>query len=218
MFNSLYGRISGSDFPQLMLTTGGMEWSLEVSARTFQAAIGADSQRVRLYTYLHHREDILKLYGFHDTAEREAFLQLIGVPGIGPRQALRILSAVSVDALHRLLQEEDVSALVKIPGLGQKTAAKVVLQLRGKLVPASAGGPIGRGGAAAAGGPHAELVRALAEMGFAERDAAAAIRAVGAELAEEGLPDAGSVAPSAHADHEAELFRRAIVRLSGHLS
>ncbi|MEX2442239.1 MAG: Holliday junction branch migration protein RuvA [Alkalispirochaeta sp.] len=203
MFNSLAGRITGHDFPLLYLATGGIEWELEVSAATFQAALGADKTvRQRFLVHLHTREDILKIYGFRTTAERTAFRELLKVAGIGPKQALRILSGTTVAALTELLEQEDVDALTRIPGLGRKTAQKMILQLKGHLALETEGGSSGR---TTPGAPGDDLVAALVDMGFDRSAARDALKRLSTELSgEEG-----------HTPDEQELFRRAIVTLSG---
>lgn len=203
MFNSLSGRITGHDFPLLYLATGGIEWELEVSAATFQAALGADKTvRQRFLVHVHTREDILKLYGFRTAAERTAFRELLKVTGIGPKQALRILSGTTVPALTELLEQEDVDALTRIPGLGRKTAQKMILQLKGHLAldteNDSAGGT-------RSGTPGEELVAALVDMGFDRSTARDTLKRLSTKLSGED---------GAAAD-EQELFRRAIVALSG---
>ncbi|MFO8043180.1 MAG: Holliday junction branch migration protein RuvA [Alkalispirochaeta sp.] len=209
MFNSLAGRITGHDFPLLYLATGGIEWELEVSATTFQAALGADKTvRQRFMIHLHTREDILKLYGFRTIAERTAFRELLKVTGIGPKQALRILSGTTVPALTELLEQEDVDALTRIPGLGRKTAQKMILQLKGHLAldPEQT-----HSGGSASGAPGDELVAALVDMGFDRSAARDALQRISTELAgDEGAGDGAGDAPD-----EQELFRRAIVALSG---
>ncbi|MFW5694299.1 MAG: Holliday junction branch migration protein RuvA [Alkalispirochaeta sp.] len=203
MFNSVAGRITGHDFPLLYVATGGIEWELEVSATTFQAALGADkTARRRFLIHLHTREDILKLYGFDTVAERSAFRELLKVAGIGPKQALRILSGTTVAALTELLEEEDVDALTRIPGLGRKTAQKMILQLKGHLVLEP---EIGSGGGTHPGTPGDDLVAALVDMGFDRSAARNALQRLSTELSGE----------AGDAPDEQELFRRAIVALSG---
>ena len=214
MFNSLTGRLSGHRYPLLHLETGGVEWQVEVSAATFQTALAQERDApLRILVYLQVREDLMKLFGFSSEAERQVFLQLITVSGIGPRQALRILSGTTVRELTTLLEAEDVQALTRIPGLGTKTAQKMILQLKGHLVLDD------RGGAAAGGGtgPMEELLTALVEMGF---DRAAA-RSVLERLREETIGEAGGEGGAASdilrplgEEEEREIFRRAIQELS----
>ena len=202
MFNSLSGRITGHDFPLLYLSAAGVEWELEVSATTFQAALGAEpGRRHRVLVHVHVREDILKLYGFWSAPERRAFRELLKVPGIGPRQALRILSGTTVAALTELLEQEDITALTRIPGLGRKTAQKMILQLKGHLVTDEGAHDAPTAGQA----PEDELLAALVDMGFDRTTA----RETLTRLAKDMGSDDGD------APDEQELFRRAIVALSG---
>lgn len=216
MFNSLSGRISGHDFPLLFLSAAGIEWELEVSATTFQSALAADkTARQRLYVHLYSREDLLKLYGFWSVGERTAFRELLKVSGIGPRQALRILSGTTVTALTELLEQEDVDALTRIPGLGRKTVQKMILQLKGHLVTSDEGATT----AGTAAVPGDELLTALIEMGFDRVRARDTLQQLMRESqgATEGATEGAGAGDGAgeHPFDEQELFRRAIVALSG---
>ncbi|MFW5643939.1 MAG: Holliday junction branch migration protein RuvA [Alkalispirochaeta sp.] len=205
MFNTLTGRISGHRYPLVFLTIHGVEWELEVSAATFQSVIAAPhDQDHRIYTHLHVREDILRLYGFWSEMERTAFLELLSVSGIGPRQALKILSGTTVEELGRFLERDDVDGLTRIPGLGKKTAQRLILQLKGHLVVESGGGTTTEPGA---GNLRTELLEALTEMGFDRRRAETVLSSVAQEL--------GTDPHAPDTVHEQELFRRAIVALSG---
>lgn len=204
MFHSITGSVTGHDFPHVYLSTHGIEWEVEVSAATFQSVIAADRDtQYRLFIYLHSREDILKLYGFSALQERHAFLELISVSGIGPRQALKILSGTTPDELGRSLEEEDVAMLTRIPGLGKKTAQRLILQLKGHLVTETSDAG---GSASKSKSLRGELIEALSEMGFDPRSAGDALDAVAVEL---GV-DQNNLDPS----NEQELFRLAIVQLS----
>jgi len=156
MFHSLIGNLSGHSFPHVFLRTGGVEWQIEVSATTFQECVRSTGE-IRLFTHLYHREDAMKLYGFFTVEERSAFLELLTVAGIGPRQAQKILSNITVPALLQLLEEEDVVGLTRLPGLGTKTAQKIILQLKGRLVSPDTTGTADR---------DDDITRALVEMGF----------------------------------------------------
>jgi Holliday junction DNA helicase RuvA len=128
-------------------------------------------QAVRLFTYLHVREDILALYGFGNEEERAFFLQLLAVNGVGPRGALTILSSAPVEDLVRAIEEGDETYLVRLPGVGKKTAARLIVELRGKL-------PV-RGAAAAvakSGDPSLdEAMLALVSLGLTSRAAKEAV-------------------------------------------
>ena len=195
MFHSISGTITGRGPNTLYVTTGGVEWELEVSGFTLRELAHEDEARV--FTYLYHREDQMRLYGFVSADERRVFLELTRVSGIGPRAAVRILSATAPDRLLQMLETEDVDALVLLPGLGRKTAQKIILTLRGRLVSM----------ADEASGAHAELIEGLAEMGFERGGAAQAVGEI-ASIVRSEHPDL--TAPEV----EQELFRRAIVRLS----
>ncbi len=190
--NSLTGTITETTGHGVRLQTGGVEWDLETTAQTIAACAGADGP-TRLFVFLLHREDVMKLFGFISIAERALFLELMKVSGIGPKQALRILSAAGTERLPLILETGDVDGLASLPGIGKKTAQKILVTLQGKLTlgdePSAAG----------------EIVSALIEMGFdrkaAQTAAADAERAVTAS----DLPaDA----------REAETLRRAIIALS----
>ncbi len=202
MFNSLRGTISGRGPNSLYVTTGGVEWELEVSGFTLRAfATRESADEVRVFTYLYHREDQMRLYGFASADERRVFLELTRVSGIGPRAAIKMLSGTSPNEIIRMLEAEDVDGLVRLPGLGRKTAQKVILTLRGKLV--------AEAGEASAG--HGELVEGLVEMGFDRSRVTAAVAAIVADLAEDSTDGAALTA----AELEKEIFRLAIVRLAG---
>jgi Holliday junction DNA helicase RuvA len=222
VFNSLYGQVSGHQFPLVYFQTGSVEWELEVSAGTFQSVMNAppDTEH-RLYTYLHTRQDILRLYGFWTEQERRVFLELNTVSGIGPRQALKILSGTTAESLVRYLEEEDIPSLTRIPGLGKKTAQRLILQLKGTLVLESDSGTSGTPAPGTAGtSPSNELLEALTEMGFDRKKAAAALKRAETDLAAEAAAEAALAAEASDspqapaAPAEQEIFRRAIVALS----
>ena len=193
MFNSLTGRITATGPNYIRIQTGGIEWHLDASGRSVQRLSGAAGE-VRIPVYLYHREDVMRMYGFADEQERRVFTELLTVSGIGPRQALKILTGVTARELLELLEREDVKGLSALPGLGKKTAEKMVFTLKGKLVGTSDGGAE----------PLSDLVTALSDMGCDERQAAEAVRGV---LSDEDLPSDATA-------RESEVLRRAIVKLS----
>lgn len=202
MFNSLTGIVTGRGPNALYLATGGVEWELEVSGFTQRRLASEQHDEIRIFTYLYHREDQMRLYGFATSEERTIFLELTRVSGIGPRAAIKLLSATSPSELVRALEAEDVDSLVRLPGLGRKTAQKIILTLRGRLV-----------GDEHAVREHSELAEGLVEMGFDAKQVATVITDVALELDGESTGDAGT--PNDPATREQEIFRRAIVRLSG---
>ena len=138
MINAVRGRYVESDGSTVViLTASGLEYSLECSQNTISTILSKtpeERNNLRIYTYLAVREDAMLLYGFADTAERNCFLQLITVNGIGAKGAIKILSSVTVPEFIRMLDTQDVKRLAKIPGVGQKTGQKLILQLRNVLV------------------------------------------------------------------------------------
>ena len=121
MFNSLTGEITFKGEERLCLQTGGVEWDLTVSRRALDR-LPPVGQVTRVFTHLLHREDSMRLYGFSDPAERALFLDLQKVDGIGPRQALKVLSGVDREKFAQALETDDVDALSSLPGIGTKTA------------------------------------------------------------------------------------------------
>jgi Holliday junction DNA helicase RuvA len=194
MINSLSGKASGKSSDALFLLTGGLEWEIAMPASELQEF--ALNVECRVFTWLYHHEDQMRLFGFADERRRSAFLELLTVEGIGPKAALKILGGIRQDDLERALEEGDVARLETVPGLGKKTAQKMILQLKGKLVHAQKLG---------VASPYNDLVEALAAMGYDRRAAAEAISkadaAVGADL------------PAV--DREKLLFKEAIAYLSG---
>lgn len=204
MFNSITGELTGHQFPYLYISTHGVEWQVEVSAHTFRDMLARDAgDEVQVLVHLYVREDILKLYGFSSSAERAAYLQLITVSGIGPKQALKILSGISADQLVALLEAEDVGALTRLPGIGTKSAQKMILQLKGHLVTETTASS---GAASGATGTGSDLLQGLVEMGFDRSRAEKALRTLTAVLVDEGITDPG--------EQERQLFARAIRELS----
>jgi holliday junction DNA helicase RuvA len=196
MFNSLTGAITEKADERLCIQTGGVEWELTVS-RTALERLPAIGEVARVYTHLVHREDSMRLYGFLDMAERALFLDLLKVEGVGPRAALKMLSGVDRERFAKALDGDDVDTLSSVPGVGKKTAQKIILTLKGKLT--QTGERNGRS-------VEDDITTALVGMGFDRRTAkaavASAVQAVaGRDLKGEAL--------------ERELFRRAVAIAGG---
>ncbi|MBP7096283.1 MAG: Holliday junction branch migration protein RuvA [Spirochaetia bacterium] len=196
MLNSVRGEITEKRFDRLRVDTGGVEWEFLVSGRSIDA-FGAVGGTARVFAWLLHTDKDMRLFGFPTEAEREVFLQLIKVDGIGPKAALKILTGIPHAELALALETEDLARLERVPGLGHKTSQKLVLALKGKLVSGAAGA------SPAKAGPHEDIVRALVEMGFERKATAAAVK--------EAAREAGALSGQAL---EQELFRRALVALS----
>jgi Holliday junction DNA helicase RuvA len=193
MLNSLSGKVSYKGKERIFVQSGDIEWDLLVSTKSLDK-LPAEGERVRVFVYLHHREDQLKLYGFATMAERELFLDLLKVEGLGPRLALKVLSGIEVEDLITALDNDDLDQLISIPGLGRKTAQKIILKLKGKLTTLPENGMDLEG----------DIISALAGMGFDRRLAGRAVKACRKELHGE----ASSLTPE---QLERELFKRALV-------
>lgn len=142
--------------------------------------LGAEGEEVRLLTYLHVREDLLQLFGFSDEDERALFRKLIGVSGIGPKVAITILSGIEVKELAQAISMENHQLLTKIPGVGKKTAQRIVLELKEKITSISAAEVEGGTVPAAGFGNHKaeEAVLALIALGYRQADAGTAVKKV----------------------------------------
>ena len=146
----------------------GVAYELDVPMSTFYA-LPATGEAVTLFTHLVVREDAHNLYGFATAEERAAFRQLIRISGIGARTALAVLSGMAVADLAQAVTLQDAGRLVKIPGIGKKTAERLLLELKGKLADAL-GEPTRAGGA--------DVVNALVALGYSEKEALAAVKGV----------------------------------------
>ena len=136
MISFVRGRISGKHAPTVVLDVGGIGYDIETPMSTFLTlpAVGAD---VQLLTHFLVREDAQLLYGFSTDEDRALFRNLLKVSGVGARIALAILSGISVSGFRRCVEYEDVPALVKVPGIGKKTAERLIVEMRDKLGDAS---------------------------------------------------------------------------------
>ena len=173
MFNSLTGEITFKGDERLCVQTAGVEWDLTASRRALDR-LPPVGQVARIYTHLVHREDAMRLYGFSDQAERALFLDLQKVEGVGPRGALKMLSGVDREQFSQALDRDDVDALSAVPGVGRKTAQKIILTLKGKLT------PIGETQPRSA---EDDIATALVGMGFDRKTAKAAVASAQKTLA-----------------------------------
>lgn len=168
MIARLRGTLVDKGLDTVVLDVGGVAYEVSVSLQTLQA-LPPVGQEATLRTYLQVREDALQLYGFADEEERRAFLLCISVSGVGPRLALAVLSGLDPEGLAQAVQRGDVARLTRLPGIGKKTAERLVVELRDRFGP-----PRGRGGAPAGAlstGPGAEVVAALQNLGYRPQEA-----------------------------------------------
>lgn len=167
MIHALIGEIISVEATEVVLRTqSSIEFILTVSHQTssqLSQLTGERKRDVRILTWMHHRDDIMALYGFSDEQERLLFLELIKVSGIGPRQAMKILGGVQVKAFIEALDAQDLVFLSSIPGIGPKTSQKIVLALRDTAVLDS---PTKRATVSGFDHTYRELIVALSDMGY----------------------------------------------------
>ena len=135
MIDQIHGMILKKTPNYAVLEAGGVGLKVLSTINTLEA-MPAKGKKTLLLTYLHVRDDVLDLYGFQTSKERETFLQLIGISGIGPKLALTILSGISPDKLRNRVIEGDVAAMTAVPGVGAKTAKRIIVELKEKFTKA----------------------------------------------------------------------------------
>ncbi len=173
MIASIHGVLEARRAGHVIIRTGGFGIRVFVPTSTL-SRLGDAGSEVTLYTHFHVREDGMALYGFSGEEDRDAFEQLIGISGVGPKIALALLSVMDAQTFYKAVADEDLQRLALAPGVGKKLAAKLVLELKGKLPSLVALG----GGAAAlspSGKIQAEVLEALMGLGFSAAEAQAAL-------------------------------------------
>ena len=180
MIGRLTGRLAAKLPPQVLLDVAGVAYEVDVPMSTFYN-LPATGESVTLHTHLVVREDAHMLYGFATLEERAAFRQLIRISGVGARTALAVLSGLSVADLAHAVTMQETGRLTRVPGIGKKTAERLLLELKGKLAEAIPGG----GATAAPGSNTADILNALVSLGYSEKEALNAVK---------GLPPGLSVA------------------------
>ncbi|HKT71703.1 MAG TPA: Holliday junction branch migration protein RuvA [Steroidobacteraceae bacterium] len=177
MIGSVRGKIASKTPPQLTVDVGGLGYELEAPMSTYFILPGL-GEEVHLLTHLVVREDAHILYAFATEAERRLFRSLIKVSGVGPKIALALLSGISVDAFAQCVQNEDVAALTRVPGIGRKTAERLVVEMRDRL--AAAEGAVGPTIDAPPASPETEAFGALVALGYRPAEATRLLKSVGA--------------------------------------
>ena len=171
MIGKLTGTLAERNPPQVVVDCQGVGYEVDVPMSTFYN-LPPTGERVSLLTHFVVREDAQILYGFGTAEERTAFRQLIKISGVGPRMALGVLSGLSVTELSQVVTRQDAGRLVKIPGVGKKTAERLLLELKGKLG-ADIGAP-----AHATSDAHDDILQALVALGYSDKEAAASLKAL----------------------------------------
>jgi len=171
MIGRLAGTLLEKNPPQILVEAGGVGYEIEVPMSTFYN-LPASGERVTLLTHLIVREDAHLLYGFGTEAERRAFRQLLKISGVGARTALAVLSGLSVAELIEAVAMQESGRLVKIPGIGRKTAERLLLELKGKL-----GADVVSGVAVNRPKPVAsDVINALLALGYSDKEAQFAVK------------------------------------------
>lgn len=170
MIGRLSGRLLAKQPPLVLIDVGGVAYEVDVPMSTFYD-LPAVGESAMLHTHLVVREDAHILFGFGTEDERAAFRLLIRISGIGARTALSLLSGMSVAELAQAVALQEAARLTRVPGIGKKTAERLLLELKGKLAQALPGvGP------APAAGSSADVLHALIGLGYSEKEALAAVR------------------------------------------
>lgn len=171
MIGRIHGVLQEKNPPQILVDVHGVGYEIDVPMSTFYNLPDV-GREVTLLTHFIVREDAQLLYGFGSAKERSAFRQLIKISGIGARTALAVLSGMSVEALAQAVAQQEIGLLTRVPGIGKKTAERLVLELKGKITADLDGVTL----AAAPGDNRSDVAAALVALGYSEREANAAAK------------------------------------------
>ncbi len=175
----MIGRIAGllieKNPPQVLIECGGVGYEVDVPMSTFYNLPGL-GEKVTLLTHLVVRDDAHLLYGFASASERAAFRELVKISGVGPRTALSVLSGLSVADLAHAITLQETVRLTQVPGIGKKTAERLLLELKGKL------GADLAGAAASTAGSGPDIFKALTALGYSDKEATLAIKPLAASV------------------------------------
>lgn len=178
MFAHIEGMVAEKSADSIVIDVHGVGFLLNVSGATLSMA-PAVGEKMKLYCVLNVREDAMELYGFHSREEKRMYERLRGVTGVGSKTALQILSAMSVRDLSIALVSGDANALTRVPGIGKKTAQRLVLELKDKIDDEQlTGAAASVAPAVNATGPEAEAIEALLALGYSSSEAAKAVSKV----------------------------------------
>jgi Holliday junction DNA helicase RuvA len=172
MIGKLTGTLSEKNPPQVLVDCHGVGYEVDVPMSTFYNLPGV-GEKVSLLTHFIVREDAQILFGFGSASEREAFRQLIKISGVGPRTALAVLSGLSVGDIAQAVTAQDASRFVKVPGIGKKTAERLLLELKGKI-----GADLGPVGSVVVNDNQGDILQALVALGYSDKEAQAALKSL----------------------------------------
>lgn len=177
MIGKLTGSLLEKNPPQVLVDCHGVGYEVQVPMSTFYN-LPALGEPVSLLTQFIVREDAQLLYGFATAQERQTFRELIKVSGIGPRMALSLLSGMTIEDLVQAIALQEVGRLVKVPGIGKKTAERLLLELKGKLGDAV----VGTAAAQVQNDAQSDILQALLALGYSDKEAAASLKALPADV------------------------------------
>ena len=173
MIGYLHGKIISKKPTKLLVDVNGVGYLVNISISTFEKI--SDKEEISLYTYLSVRESAMDLYGFYTIAEKEMFELLISVSGIGPKSAQSILSGIQIEELKEALRTGNISRLISIPGIGRKTAERLMIELRDKADSVSESGEDFKTGASTI---RYDAINALVNLGYNQKVAERAVRTI----------------------------------------
>lgn len=205
MFNSLNGTVTGK-FPQkIFLDTNGIEWEIIVPDTALDKFPHV-GEKAKAYVWLQHTDSAMTLFGFATKEDRDLFFDLNKVDGIGPKSAVKIMSSISRDQLVSALDSGDLAVLSKIPGLGKKTAQKMLLALKGHLTLDENSQTVR---SSASSGEFSDVMEALVGMGYDRKMVESAVAKIVGELSSDGSLD-----NLTQKEKEDTIFRRAILEFA----
>ncbi len=202
MFNSITGTITGKFSKQLFLENNGIEWDLVVPDSNLEL-LPPVGEKTKVYTWIQHTENAMALFGFSSAEERSLFFDLLKVDGVGPKGAVKIMSSATSGELKQTLESGDVALLEKIPGIGKKTAGKMMLALKGKLTLQQDSQTI----TITKQSEFADVVNSLVSMGYDRRQ-------VEQKIAEISTTEEKLLNGKSQKEKEDIVFRKAIVELA----
>lgn len=204
MFNSLKGIITQKMRNTIFLDVNGIEWDLFASSSTVES-VGDVGSEARIFTWMYLREDSARFYGFATEEERDVFLDLLKVEGVGAKGAVKILSNISVPRFISALDEGNTEALEAVSGIGKRTAAKIMLKLKGKLTLDDPAKSVSNSEKS----EFQDVINSLVEMGYDKRDVQSAVQKIAGELAHDE-----QFVSKPHTGKEELIFRQALVDLA----
>lgn len=184
MIALLHGELYAKGSDWVIVQVGGVGLRVRVPASIVEE-LGDLGETVRLHTHLLVRDDAIALYGFASPEQLELFELLLGVTGIGPRSALVLLSSTSPETLRLAIAQEDVDVLMRVPGIGRKTASRLILELKGRIDL----GRLALGGGVTLSPEQTELVEVLTSLGYTTAEARAAVAALPPESRDQPLEE-----------------------------